>query len=789
MIDIEIDGKKLEVSPGSMIIEAADAAGIPIPRFCYHKKLSIAANCRMCLVEVEKVGKPLPACATPVTAGMKVYTRSPKALDAQRSVMEFLLINHPLDCPICDQGGECELQDISVGYGPDISRFTEGKRSVEDEDIGSLIATDMTRCIHCTRCVRFGQEVAGIRELGATGRGEHMRIGTYVKHSMTSEVSGNIIDLCPVGALTSKPFRFKARAWELNQYPAIAPHDCLGSNVYIHARRQEVMRVVPKEEESINETWISDRDRFSYLGLRHPDRLQRPMIKQDGQWCEVDWQQALVYCAERLKTVKEQHGAAQMAGLISPSATLEEQYLLQKLLRGLDCQNIDHRLREADFTDQALVSAFPSLNIEIQALEKQNTILLIGTQIQREQPIAGLRVRKAALAGAKIFSVAQQSFDFNFPVTEQIVASPTEWITVLAGIAKALLENADKSLVNKEIKDLLANVSITEQQRNLASQLKLGEQSVVLLGQAILQHPQASSIRTLVYWISRLSKSTWGSFTEAANNAGAWLAGAVPHRGPGGMAVLETGLTAQQIWQQSLKAYVLVNFEPDLDVLEPQRSLPALAKADFVLALTSYRSAALLEHAHVLLPISPFTETSGTFVNCAGRWQSFAGSVLPFGETRPGWKVLRVLGNLLDLSGFDYASSEDVCEELRHTIKSVMPMEYTPYYPPALDKVTTSLCRSGTWAIYMGDSIVRRSEALQESAAADQVCLMLNSQLAAKHRLQADQLAVVKQGEIRCILPVVIDDRIADGCVVIPAGFRETAPISAAFPEIQIEVH
>ena len=789
MIEIEIDGKKLEVAPGSMIIEAADATGIAIPRFCYHKKLSIAANCRMCLVEVEKMGKPLPACATPVTAGMKVYTRSPKALDAQRSVMEFLLINHPLDCPICDQGGECELQDVSMGYGPDLSRFTEGKRVVEDEDLGSLIATDMTRCIHCTRCVRFGQEIAGIRELGATGRGENMRIGTYVKHSMASEVSGNIIDLCPVGALTSKPFRFKARAWELMQYPSIAPHDCMGSHIYIHARRQEVMRVVPREEESINETWISDRDRFSYLGLRHPDRLLKPMIKQNGEWQEVDWQQALIVCAERLKEIKAQHGSQQLAGLIAPHATVEEHYLLQKLLRSIDCHNIDHRLREADFSDQSQRGAYPGLNIEIAALEKQNVILLIGTNIQREQPIAGLRIRKAALAGASIYSLAQQNYSFNFSLKQQIVAAPTQWFSILAGVAKALLAMAEQASVDPEILNLLKDIVPNEQQIALAAALKQGEPSFILMGQAIAQHPQAAILRCLVYWISHWSQSQWGSLSDAANNAGAWLAGTVPHRSAAGLETLESGLTVQQMWQARLKAFLLVNFEPDLDVLEPQQTLRALAQAECVIALTPYRSAALLEHAHILLPMAPFTETSGTYVNVEGRWQSFQGSVAAYGDTRPGWKILRVLGNLLDLAGFEYESSEAVRDELQYLVNAMHPDLYTPYYPSALPEPMDILCRSGTWSLYACDNIVRRADALQSSAAAEQPCMVLNSALAKRHHLQADQLAVVKQGELRCILPVVIDDSIADGCVVIPAGFRETAPISAAFPEIYIEVH
>ena len=439
MVKIEIDGKPIHAPDGAMIIEVADEVGIPIPRFCYHKHLSIAANCRMCLVEVDKVKKPVPACATPVTEGMRVYTKSKVAVDAQRGTMEFLLINHPLDCPICDQGGECDLQELSIGYGSDVSRYNENKRVVRDKNLGSLISTDMTRCIHCTRCVRFGQEVAGLMELGATGRGEHMEIGTYVEHAMTSEVSGNVIDLCPVGALTSKPYRYTSRPWELTSFDSTAPHDCLGSNIQVQIRDGEVMRVLPRENNDVNLTWLSDRDRFSYQGLNSSDRLKTPMIKQDGEWCETDWETALQFTVSGLRSVMTRGGADGLGALISPSATTEEMYLLQKLMRGLGSAHIDHRLRQLDFSDQDLAPAFPSLGIPLQKLDDLGAALLIGSNIRKEQPVAAIRLRRAALKGGRMMFINPVNYDFNFPVHTRITVDPVQMEHELAGVAAAML--------------------------------------------------------------------------------------------------------------------------------------------------------------------------------------------------------------------------------------------------------------------------------------------------------------------------------------------------------------
>src|SRR3569832_1414792 len=500
MVNIEIDGIPIKAENGAMIIEAADEAGIPIARFCYHKKLSVAANCRMSLVEVDKAAKPLPACATPVTEGMKVLTRSPRALDAQRGTMEFLLINHPLDCPICDQGGECELQDVSMGYGESHSRFEEGKRVVRDKDIGPLISTEMTRCIHCTRCVRFGEEIAGIKELGAVGRGEHMEIGTYVQKAVTSELSGNVIDLCPVGALTSKPFRYTARPWELISVASVAPHDCVGSNIYLHQRGNRVMRALPQENAAVNETWISDRDRFSYEGLNCADRLTAPLIKRDGEWEEVDWETALHTAVARIKGVMTAGGAKPLGMLVSPRATLEEMYLAQKWLRGLGGANIDHRLRQCDFTDQTAAPIVPSLVCTLDELETVDGLLIVGAIVRKDQPIIGHRIRKASLRGARVAVISRVDFELRFRVAERIIASPAEMERALAGVVKALLEGG----------------------------APLPPAVATLLARAVMS--------------AEVSVVSGGRSSVGAISAGAHLSGVLPHGGPAGVPIATAGL-------------------------------------------------------------------------------------------------------------------------------------------------------------------------------------------------------------------------------------------------------
>ena len=785
MVSIEIDGKKIEAQDGAMIIEAADEVGITIPRFCYHKKLSVAANCRMCLVEVEKAAKPLPACATPITDGMVIFTRSKKAIAAQKSVMEFLLINHPLDCPICDQGGECELQDLAMGFGGDHSQYGEEKRVVFDKNLGPLISTDMTRCIHCTRCVRFGQEVAGVHELGGTGRGEHMLIGTYVEKAVTSELSGNVIDLCPVGALTSKPFRFHARSWEMNQVSSIAAHDCVGSNIQVETLRNQVRRVTPIENESINETWISDRDRFSYEGANSADRLRVPMVKQDGKWQEVDWQTALDAAVSGLKAVLEKHGAGNLGALTSASATVEEMYLLQKLVRGLGGSNIDHRLSQLDFADQENMPLYPSLGQSIESIEGVDAALLIGSNVRLDQPLLGHRVRKAALNGASIMTVNPVDYEFMFPVAEKVVAAPAAMEQTLAGIAKALIEagaSAPKGL------DLLtAGVEISDVQRSIATKLKSAAKAIVMLGSYAQSSAAGSKLRSLGQAIAVMSGATCAYLTDGANSAGAYLAGALPHRAAAGKGAT-FGLNVQGMLSEKLAGYILLGTEPENDVANAAAALAPLRSAEFVVSMTSYKSAAMLEYASVLLPISPFTETSGTFVNVEGKWQSFPGSVKPLAETRPAWKVLRVMGNLFNLDGFEQESSEEVRNELQSLLDQAGEHNSAPHFAASLSAANDKLVRVADTAIYSIDATVRRAESLQKTPQAKAAAAASINSNTAKALGLSDAVKVeAKQGDSSCVVALIVDDRAADGTVWLPSGTNEVAGFGCDGAEIALK--
>jgi NADH-quinone oxidoreductase subunit G len=786
MANIEIDGKKIKARNGAMIIEAADEAGIFIPRFCYHRKLSIAANCRMCLVEVEKVAKPLPACATPVTDGMKIFTKSPKAIDAQKGVMEFLLINHPLDCPICDQGGECELQDIAMGYGNAYSEFGEKKRVVKDKNLGPLIATDMTRCIHCTRCVRFGEEVAGVRELGATGRGEHMEIGTYVSHTVTSELSGNVIDLCPVGALTSKPFRFSARAWEMVQRDTIAPHDCLGSSLHVHVCDNKVMRVVPKDNEAINETWISDRDRFSYQALNSKDRLSTPKIKSGGTLKNTDWESALQVTVEGLKKMFKNRGASQVGVLASPTATVEELYLIQKLARSLGIDSIDHRIRQMDFSDQDIAPSFPWLGQSIADLEQLNSVLLVGSNIRKDQPIAAHRLRKAAHNGAKVMCVNSVDYEFYLPITEKVICSPANMVAELAGVIKAVLVKTGKAAPDG-LKPLLAPVAVSEAHENIAEQLIKGDSSSVLLGPQAINHPEFSSIRVLAHSVAQYTNSRIGYLSEAGNSSGAWIAGMLPHRGAGGEAVATVGLNALDMFNNPLKAYVLLDLEPELDSAVPSVAFNALIDAEFVVVLTPFNSSRYQKYADVLLPIAPFTETAGTFVNIEGRWQSFTGVTVPFGEARPAWKVLRVLGNLFDCKGFEYVSSEEILAELHEKCNNIKIDNSMPWRcPTQLAAANDKVVRIAEMQTYAWDSLQRRASALQSTPDAYEAAIRINENMAKRFGVADGDRATATQNSAKVMLPVIIDNSVADDSVLIHAGLQESAELSAELAEIDI---
>lgn len=779
---IEIDGKTFEAENGKMIIEVADEAGIHIPRFCYHKKLSVAANCRMCLVEVENGRKPVPACATPITNGMKVFTKSEEALHSQKVVMEFLLINHPLDCPICDQGGECELQDISMGYGADASEYTETKRSVEDDKLGELISTEMTRCIHCTRCVRFGEEIAGLRELGATGRGEHMQIGTYVQHSMKSEVSGNIIDLCPVGALTSKPYRFTARAWELTQHDGVAPHDCLGSNIYLHTRRNQLMRVVPKENEVINETWLSDRDRFSYLGLKNPSRASQPQIKRNGQWEVVDWETALKFTAEGLARVIKQNSVEQVAAFASSSSTLEEMYLLQKLMRAVGVHNLDHRLQQVDFKDQETQASTPINSLPYAEIELQNTIVLIGCNIDREVPLAGVRVRKAYRNGANIYAINPVDFEYRFDLSERAIVSPLEMPMQLAKLALALTD--DIKLLPATVQKLLIGLEPDQATQKIAKALK-EEKACLITGALCENHPEAALLRTLVFHIEKLSGAKVLRLTHGANTAGAWMAGMVPHRTTAGKTDSTPGMDVQAALNAKLKAYFLMGVEPGFDFANPYGARQSMLAAEFVVLMSAYNHESMHDYADVILPMAPYAETSGTYINVDNTWQTVKGALAPYGESRPAWKILRVLGNLLHCDGFEYLSTEDILAEIKNSVAITMEQEYKPYYPESLPVMNQSLVRVGEWPLYRSDAIVRNSKELQLCAAAESACIRINPLTA--DRLNLEDVATVSQGDIEITLPLKRDERIAADVVWVANAMPETVDLGHSFAAITIK--
>ncbi len=771
-ITIEIDGRACEATPGETIIAVADREGIHIPRFCYHKKLSVASNCRMCLVEVEQGGRPFPnpahACGTPVAEGMRVLTRSPLAIDAQRGTMEFLLINHPLDCPICDQGGECELQDVAMGYGGDVSRYSERKRVVQDEDLGPLIATDMTRCIHCTRCVRFGAEIAGVRELGATGRGEDMRIGIYVAHTVSHELSGNVIDLCPVGALTSKPFRFNARSWELTQAEGIAPHDAVGSNIHFHIRGNRVMRVHPKDNEAVNETWISDRDRFSYQGLNADDRLLRPMVKRDGQWRTADWQEALGMVAAGLKS----SGDNELGALVAPTATLEEMYLLQKIIRGLGGNNIDTRLRQQDFRGDATDAPSPWLGVPIAELEQQRGLLLIGTDIRQEQPLLAHRIRKAAMAGGQMALVNPLTLSLTFP-SRQHVSHPAGMLEDLGAIAKALGGHSS-GRGSGPIEDLITAAQPDDSHHETAQLLReLGQQGscLILLGALAAAHPDYCLLKHLAQVIAETAEAKVGYLPSAANSVGAYLAGALPHRLPGARVSQTIGMSATEMWENPRKAYLLWGIEPAYDLGNPAQALKALDQADLVVACVTHRDPALERTAHIMLPIAAFAETSGTFVNAGASWQSFRGAVAPPGEARPSWKLLRVLGNLLDLPGFEQVSSMDVLTELQGICDGLKPdnrSQGTFEWEPRGSG--DGLVRIGNLPIYAVDALVRRAPALQHTPAAVQLGAFLRGTEASALGLAEGDLVEIRQNGFSTRMRVGLDDAVPGGCVRIPAG-------------------
>ncbi|HEX6734617.1 MAG TPA: NADH-quinone oxidoreductase subunit NuoG [Azonexus sp.] len=774
MLEIEIDGKKAQVPDGSTVMDAAQQVGVYIPHFCYHKKLSIAANCRMCLVQVEKAPKPLPACATPVTNGMKVFTHSELAVKAQKGVMEFLLINHPLDCPICDQGGECQLQDMSVGYGPMKSRYTEEKHVVFHKNVGPLISMEeMSRCIHCTRCVRFGQEVAGIMELGMANRNMHSEITTFLGRTVDSELSGNMIDLCPVGALTSKPFRYTARSWELQRRKSVSPHDSVGANLVVQVKHDNVMRVLPRENEAVNECWISDKERFSYQALNSEERLTKPMVKQGGQWREVDWNVALDYVAHGLKDVAREHGGDAVGALAAQSSTVEELFLLGKVMKGLGSGNIDFRPRQSDFAADGKRAGTPWLGLRLSDIKDLDAALVIGSFLRKDHPLIAQRLRQAAKKYTKVSLLSVAGDDQLINLHQQVVVAPSQLAAALAAVVKAAAE-----LKGAAVPAGLESVTVDAPAQAIAQSLVDGEKRAVFLGNVATQSAAATQLQALAQELARLTGATLGFLGEGANTVGAHVAGALP-----------AGANARQMFEQPRKAYVLMGIEPEFDCANPQLVLGALKQASLVVYMSAFKHAPALDYADVMLPIAPYTETAGTFVNIEGRIQSFNGVVKARGDARPAWKLLRVLGNVLNLDGFAYDSSEAVRDEVLgkgNEFVSGLDNALTGV-AIALPTAATGLQRIADVPINFADPLARRAPALQQTADAIAPAARINEQTLGELGLVAGATIRVRQGQGEATLPVKADNGVPAGCVRVAAAHVSTANLGEMFGLISVE--
>ena len=751
LLNIEVDGKPTQIRKGAMIIEAADAIGVAIPRFCYHRKLPIAANCRMCLVDVEMGGrmmpKPQPACATPVAEGMKVTTRSEKALKFQKDVMEFLLINHPLDCPICDQGGECELQDVALGYGRSVSRYTERKRTVADENMGSLVATEMTRCIQCTRCIRFTSEIAGTYELGGMNRGEDLQIGTYIGKTVETELSGNIIDICPVGALTNKPFQFKARAWELIAKASIGYHDALGSNLWLHTRRGEVLRTVPRDNESINECWLSDRDRYSHEGLYADDRISAPEVKRNGEWQVTSWEDALQFAGEALKKAP----GSELGVLVHPATSNEEGDLLMRLARGLGSAHVDHRLRQLDFADNATASPF---GLPVAQVGQIKSALLVGSDLRYEMPLLNHRVHQATKQGAKVYAVNPVHFDFNYKLAGEAIVAPPAMVDALLSLAKAAV--AAGGTAPTALADAIGSAQSDEGDSDAIAALKSGD-AVVILGEAAVTHPQASWLRSLARFIADATGAGYNELPVGANAVGLARVGVLPGNG---------GLDAQAMLTQPRKSYVLYGVEPPFDFADGAVALKALADAEQVVAFSAYASAALREVADVILPIALLPENDATLVNVDGLAQGVSAGAKAPGQARPGWKVLRALGGSLQLAGFEF-------DDLAGLRDGIAERSVSPRDGLAKRSTVDGLTRVATWPIYRSDAVLRRAKALNAHP--------LNRTPAVRmHADDAQKLDLVDGAQARmadAVLPVVIDPAVPIGAVWIEAAQDLTATL------------
>ena len=779
-VALEIDGRSMEVADGATVMDAANQAGIYIPHFCYHRKLSIAANCRMCLVQVEKAPKPLPACATPATNGMKVWTHSEQAVAAQNGVMEFLLINHPLDCPICDQGGECQLQDLAVGYGASGSRYEEAKRVVTEKNLGPLIATDMTRCIHCTRCVRFGQEIAGIMELGMIGRGEHAEIITFVGKTVDSELSGNVIDLCPVGALTSKPFRYSARTWELTRKPSVSPHCGLGSNLTVQVKQNRVMRVLPRDNEAINECWLSDKDRFSYEGLNSEQRLARPMLKRGGAWEEVEWRVALDFVARELKRVRDRHGASSIGALATPHQSLEELFLLGKFARELASGNADFRLRRSDFGADGQRAGVPWLGMKIGELNALDRVLVVGSTLRKDHPLLTHRLRQAARRQLQLSLIHCVDDELLMPVARKAIVAPAAMPDMLAQVAKAVAES--KGIALPQSVSGAAGVAVSDTARGIAAMLVSGKNAAIFLGNVAEHHPAASQLHALGLALADMCGARLGFLGEAANSVGGYLAGCVP-------SVTPAGLNAAQMLAEPRKAYLLLGVEAELDTHDPLQAVTAMKAAELVVAMSPYQHRAT-EYAHVLLPIAPFTETAGTFVNTEGTVQSFEGVVRPLGEARPAWKVLRVLGNLLGLGGFEHDSADEVRAEAlggKNIADALDNRLKDARIGAAAASRADAIQRIAEIPVYAADAIVRRSRPLQATADAAAPVAWMNRALFEQLGMRDGDALRVRQGAGEALVDAGIDDRLPAGCIRLAAARPETAGLGAMFGTVSAE--
>ena len=774
MLNIEIDGRKLQVAPGSSVIEAAHSLGIYVPHFCYHKKLSIAANCRMCLVQVEKAPKPLPACATPATDGMKVWTRSEPAVKAQQGVMEFLLINHPLDCPICDQGGECQLQDLAVGYGGSASRYSEPKRVVFHKELGPLIsAEEMTRCIQCTRCIRFGQEIAGVMELGMIGRGEHAEIVAFVGKTIDSELSGNSIDVCPVGALTSKPFRYSARTWELARRKSVSPHDSLGSNLVVQVKANRVMRVLPLENEAVNECWISDKDRYSYEGLNSEERLTAPMVKQGGEWKTVDWQTALEFVANGLTDIAGKHGPQALGALVSPHATLEEMALAGRLLRGLGSDNIDFRLRQSDFRSDAPAGIAPWLGLPVADLNALDRALIVGSFLRKDHALVAQRLRQAAKRGAQVSMLHSVDDDWLLHVAHKAIVAPSQLPAELAGIVVAAAQAKAKT-----VPAALQGIEPSDSAKAIAASLISGKRPAILLGNYAVQHAAASQLHALAQLLSQLTGAPLGFLTDAANTVGAHLARARPQAG---------GMNARAMLEDPRHAYLVLHAEPEFDFANAVVARSALEKADLVVVMSPFRHGTA--YADVLLPIAPFTETAGTFVSSEGRVQGFHGVVPPLGETRPGWKVLRVLGTLLALPGFDADTADDVRASVLPAGSDITGSLSNSTEAAIAKQVTAAspVERVADVPIYFADALVRRATSLQRTADAKAPKARMHRSLYETLGLAAGAQVKVTQGRGEAVLTALVDGAVPPGVVCIAAAHASTCGLEGLSGPVTVE--